>query len=163
MNPNSGGNGNGIIERRRRAIGIILAERPTISQRELMEVLEKQADIVNPRTGAAYCLGTINNDLQAIKRGWMERAYQCYSDWVSEQVAKLDRLEERAWRSNDLAIVLRCIDRRCKLLGLDEPTRLIVDWQQEAREAGLDPAEVFERYIAAAALAQSISSEETGG
>lgn len=30
-----------------------------------------------------------------------------------------------------------CIDRRCRILGLDEPTRLAISWQQEAAKAGV--------------------------
>ena len=30
-----------------------------------------------------------------------------------------------------------CIDKRCKILGLDEPTRLAISWQDEAQKAGI--------------------------
>lgn len=62
-----------------------------------------------------------------------------------------------------LAGIQWCIDRRIKLFGLDEPDRLVVDWKQEAREAGLDPADIFERYVQAAAAALSASEETAGG
>ena len=159
MEPKSRGNGNGIIEKRRRAISIILTERPTISQREIMDILAEQFSLWNPQTDAPYSLGTINNDIQQIKAGWMERAYRAYGDWVAEQVATIERVKEKAFRDGRLDIVLRCVEQICKLLGLYEPTRFVIDWQQEAREAGLDPSDVFERYVQAAATALAADTE----
>ena len=154
-------NGNGIIEERRRLVAAYVARSPKITRRELHERVGQK--VVNPDTGRPFALGTIQNDIDALKALNMERAIQDIGTWIAEQLHGLEELMTDAWARSELAIVLRCMQERAKLLGLNEPTRFEIDWQQEAREAGLDPAEVFERYIAAAALAQSISSEETGG
>lgn len=61
-----------------------------------------------------------------------------------------------------LAGIQWCIDRRIKLFGLDEPDRLVVDWKQEAREAGLDPGDIFERYVQAAAAVLGTGGETAG-
>lgn len=55
-----------------------------------------------------------------------------------------------------------CIERRCKILGVDAATRIdLVDWRDEARRAGLDPADIFERYVQAAYSAITAGTEST--
>lgn len=74
-------------------------------------------------------IGTVNNDLQAIRAEWSERRTQGYDSWVSEEVAKLDSIEQawlpKALKGDDKAVsrVLAIMDRRSKLLGLDQPER----------------------------------------
>lgn len=77
--------------------------------------------------------GLVGKDMQEIRKEWAQRRVQDYDEWVSEEIAKLDALE-RAWLP--LAInsrqpdgvaaqrVLQIIDRRSKLLGLDQPQQL---------------------------------------
>jgi len=151
------GNGNGIIEERRRAIASLLARRPRITRRELQKVIGER--IVNPDTQRPFALQTIQNDIDALKAQNRERAGQEFAVWIGEQLLSLEELMSFAWSKGDLAVVLRCLQERAKLLGLNEPDRLIVDWQQEAREAGLDPSDVFERYVQAAATALSADTE----
>jgi len=122
MNENSRGEGNGIIERRRQAIAGLLIRKPKATQREIHEWIGR--NIVNPETNAPYCLGTINNDLRAIREGWEERAELDYGQWVAEELARIDEVETEAWKRQDLELVLKCSDRRRKLLGLDKPSRI---------------------------------------
>jgi len=57
-----------------------------------------------------------------------------------------------------------CIERRCKILGVDAATRIdLVDWRDEARRAGLDPADLFERYVQAAYTAITAGNGEAEG
>jgi hypothetical protein len=153
------GNGNGIIEKRRRMVASLLARQPRISRRELQEQVGKK--LVNPDTGNPFALGTIQNDIDALKTQNRERAGQQFSVWIGEQLLGLEELMTEAWHRGDLTIVLRCMQERAKLLGLNEPDRLVVDWQQEAREAGLNPSDVFERYVQAAAVALAANTETT--
>ncbi|MHC4748349.1 MAG: hypothetical protein ACYTFW_00610 [Planctomycetota bacterium] len=47
-----------------------------------------------------------------------------------------------------LQMIDKCIERRCKILGLEAPSRHeIRDWRKEAEKAGFDPAEVFENMV----------------
>jgi len=151
------GNGNGIIEKRRRMVASLLARQPRISRRDLQERVGKK--LVNPDTGSPFALGTIQNDIDALKAENRERAGQEFAVWIAEQLLAIEELMTHAWARGDLAIALRCIQERAKLLGLNEPTRFEIDWQQEAREAGLDPSDVFERYVQAAATALAADTE----
>lgn len=75
-------------------------------------------------------VATVNRDLQAVREDWAERRDAAYSSWVAEELAKLDALE-RSWLPRALKVqdadvsavreVLRVMDRRAKLLGLDRP------------------------------------------
>ena len=42
---------------------------------------------------------------------------------------------------------LRVMERRSKLLGLDAPDKLEVDWRREAEDAGIEPSEIFEEMV----------------
>jgi transcriptional regulator with XRE-family HTH domain len=74
-------------------------------------------------------VGTVNSDLQAIRQEWTERRMTDYGDWLSEELAKLDRLElallPLALQGQTAAAdrVLSIMDRRSRLLGLDKPER----------------------------------------
>jgi len=47
-----------------------------------------------------------------------------------------------------LEMIDRCIARRCKILGLEAPSRHeIKDWRIEAEKAGFNPGEVFEAMV----------------
>ena len=50
-----------------------------------------------------------------------------------------------------LAGVQWCIERRCKIIGIDAPTKIDVNWQEEARRDGVDPVSIFEKMVAEAA------------
>jgi hypothetical protein len=76
---------------------------------------------------------------------------------------QVEKIVQRRGQSGDprfLAGVQWCIEKRCKIFGLDAPEKWEVDWRREAEEAGLDPSMVFERYVqaAAAAIAQGQSA-----
>ena len=78
-----------------------------------------------------------------------------------DSVEKTKQAKGQAGDPRFLSGVQWCIERRCKMFGLDEPDRFVVDWRQEAREAGLDPSDVFERYIRAAETALAARTETT--
>jgi hypothetical protein len=70
------------------------------------------------------------------------------------EVARLEMLQTGLWTkatNGDLdAIdrVLKIMDRRSKLLGLDQPTRIdIIDWRSEAERVGINPEDLFEWVI----------------
>lgn len=77
---------------------------------------------------------TITADLKAIRDEWAERRSAAYQEWVAEEIAKLDALE-RAWLPRALSQipdekavtkVLSIMDRRARMLGLDQPERFQV-------------------------------------
>jgi len=110
------GNGNGVLEKRRRLISSMLIRRPNITRRELMDEIGKM--ILNPATGEPFSLGTIQNDIDALKEGWRERAAEDAAAWIAEQLATIDQLQGDAWSQRDYGVVLRCIQERAKLKGL---------------------------------------------
>jgi len=74
-------------------------------------------------------VGTVNSDLQAIRKEWAERRDTSYDDWLAEELAKLDRLERSLL---PLALqgaapvadrILAIMDRRARMMGLDKPAK----------------------------------------
>ena len=51
-----------------------------------------------------------------------------------------------------------CIDKRCKIFGLDAPSRVSINWRDEARMAGIDPDkldhELVDQFVEAAKKGQ---------
>jgi hypothetical protein len=124
-------NGNGIIEYRRRLISRLIVRKPNITHREVVEALGTQ--VRNPATGQPYALSTIHNDIQRIKEVWREKSEQDYGDWVAGELAKLDEAEAEAWSQGRVDYVIRCMERRAKLMGFDKPARHEIkhDWRTE--------------------------------
>ena len=125
---NATANGSDLTEYRRRLIARLLIRKPNITRRELHASLATPDEMGNPRfinkkTGKPYSLGTIQADIDWLKADWRNRAGQDYDDWVAGELAKLDELEAAAWQEKEYIVVLRCMERRAKLKGLDAPTR----------------------------------------
>ena len=108
------------VEQRRLQIAAMLVRKPAITQRQIERVLAANGT-VNPETKAAYSLGTINGDIKAIKREWMERRRQDADEWVAGELAKLDALEELGWQSNSPGVVFKAMEMRGKYLRLFNP------------------------------------------
>ena len=60
----------------------------------------------------------------------------------------------------------RCIDKRMRILGLDAPKTVNVNWRKEAAEAGLDPDktknDLVNEFLTAAATPKDEESREHG-
>jgi len=133
--------------------------------REIAEDLAEKGISVNPDTGEAWTHATIGNDLQALRKQWREDATQSITEHQSLMIAELEEVRRRAWSDGNMPVVLRALQQKAKLLGLDAPTKhAILDWRREAQEIGLDPAAVFERHLedAAAAIAEGVGEPEGG-
>lgn len=71
---------------------------------------------------------TVSRDLHWLRSEWSARARASIEEWVEEELAKLAAMErpllDRAMADGDGSAVdrvLRIMDRRAKLLGLDRP------------------------------------------
>lgn len=106
-----------IAERRERVTVMLLSK---VSQREMARREE-------------VSLGTIWKDIKAIKETWRQRMAENYDAHVAEETAKLDWLERglmaKALTGNKDAVetLLKIMDRRAKLLGLDAPARARIE------------------------------------
>lgn len=76
---------------------------------------------------------TISTDLKAVRDEWAERRDEHYTEWVAEELAKLDALE-KTWLpralsrdADDKALtkVLQIMERRARMLGLDQPEKFL--------------------------------------
>lgn len=86
----------------------------------------------------------VGREVAKIRAGWAERTAAAYQDRIDEEDAKLDWLE-RQWiteaGSDQKAaeLLLKIMDRRARLLGLDKPTRiettLHVDLEEKKQRA----------------------------
>lgn len=124
----------------------ILARRSRVAMLRLAHLT--QAEIAQQ---VGVSVGTVNGDLKAIRDEWAERAATSFEDWVTEELAKLDRLERamlhQALQGNGAATekVLSIMDRRAKMLGLNKPdkvehthiTRDLIEAEIERLEAEL--------------------------
>lgn len=103
-----------IAQRREKVADLIRAH---VSYREIARVL-------------GVGLGTVGDDVKAIKAMYAARSAEAYEARVAEEDAKLDFLERihfpavakgEKWASE---FYLRIMDRRSKLHGLDQPARV---------------------------------------
>ena len=126
---------------RRRNVATLLLRR--ISQREIARLLQ-------------ISTGTVSTDLKAIREEWKAEARVVLEDHIARELAVLNT-DEQYWRSQmvtaesmDVRLkmydrVLKIMDRRADMLGLNAPIRLELarmEAEKFAREYGLDAAEL---------------------
>lgn len=99
-----------------------------LTQREIVRALERQ-NIVNPKTGAPYSLGTINADLQALEEEWEEAALEARSKKKAKTAAELRELKRAAYADRDYKLVGEIIKQERQLFSLDDPIEVNVKGQ----------------------------------
>ena len=125
-----------LIQKRREKVARFRLQGLSIREIALALVDEK---IINPDTQKPFEVGTIHSDLEAMKTEWATNAARDASEFIAEELSKLIELEKTAWSQKRLDIVLRCMERRAKLMGLDKPTSHVVDIPGLKGYIGLSP------------------------
>ena len=120
------GNEDPVILCRREAVGH-LAARGMTSRAITAALGEMDPPILNPGTGKPFTKSMIGYDIVAIKKQWREDAKQAIGEHVAEQLAIIREVQRKAWAKDDLELVLKCMDRIGKLLGLNAPERSTID------------------------------------
>ncbi len=87
--------------------------------------------------GMATALGvnrnTITADIKAIREEWKHDRSGAYERYAAEEVPKLDMLEHALWTKamagsgEAVERILMIMERRARLLGLDEPAKLRIN------------------------------------
>lgn len=96
-----------------------------MTQREIVNALAVPpgAGGLGGGPGIDVSLATVNNDIKAMRKKWKERADQSTDEWMRDEIAKLDELERQAWISKKYELVLKIMNRRSKMLGMDAPIK----------------------------------------
>ena len=136
------------MERRRTMVSGLLLR--GLTQREIQSALSGKGGIRNG-DGKPWSIGTVNRDVQAVKLAWQREYAADYHEHVARMLMEYREVRRQAWRDKDLGTVLKCCVLECKLLGLDRPDRLEIEWRKEAQDAGYDAAVVFEELVQQAA------------
>lgn len=111
-------------------------------------------DELNARQDVTYTLSSkqVWYDLRLIRERWVKSGLRDFDRAQAQELERIDRLEQEhwaAWRMVDptdrtapsyLAGVMKCIERRCKILGLDAPEK-----QQLSGEVGMFDLAEWER------------------
>lgn len=116
-------------------------------------------------------VGTIARDVRLIIDHWRKEQVEDVDSWLQVQLRRLDTMLNAIWNSvlsGDLKAAdtaLRIIERQSKLLGLDRLERSIVDWREEAQNAGINPDAAYQQAVAAivANLAAGNRPDDTRG
>lgn len=119
---------------------------------------------------------TVSRDLKLIQEQWRQSAISDMGEVKQRELEKIDLIEYEAWQAwlrsqadaittNEfdgnkstntknqygdprfLAQIERCIELRCKILGINAPTKIEVNWQQELENQGIDASAIFNRLV----------------
>lgn len=126
------------------------------TQWEIVKALPKMG-VLNSK-GEPWSIATINRDIKAVRQEWRNQYAKTFDEHVSNVLAEIKEVRREAWCTQDYELVLKCCDRECKLLGLDKPGKLIVDWREEAKAAGVNAGDIFESIVAE--FAESITASD---
>lgn len=130
------------IDRRREVASLRLRG---LSIAEIASKLAEKPEFCNPRTGKPYSTVTIHNDLVALRDEWRAESLRDIAIHKAIQLAEIREARREAWKRSDLNMVSKFLQQEINLLGTDAPIRIA--WEEEARAAGLDPAELFEKLV----------------
>lgn len=119
------------IEHRRMLVAVLL-----LSAKSYSQIRGALAGLDDP---IVVSHGTIVNDVGQIRKEWRDARLATYSDHIDQQVALLDQMQGRlvpsalAAKPNLWAIdrILAIMDRKAKLLGLDQPSKVEVSMKIE--------------------------------
>lgn len=121
-----------------------IAERLLIhnmTQQEIADALA-EAGLVNPRSGKAWSVGTINNDVKALRKQWESDAARDYDQYVVVQLAKIQAAQMRAWEKGDLTNYNRLLELEIKLTGTGQ--REMINQNDDSAGNGWDIYEVLD-------------------
>lgn len=120
---------------------------------------------------------TVTADLKIIQARWRESALVDINEARQIEMARIDQLEREYWRAWENSLrdkitaytnnqrgnsgkkeqqfgdprylqgVQWCIEKRCKILGIDAPDKIEINWQSEFQSIGFDPSEEFEKLV----------------
>lgn len=108
---------------RRRRVAQLLVRRPRITVREIRRALFKDGHF-NPETEEPWSVGTIQKDVEAVRKEAREEMRKSADEWRAKELRRLQQLQQEAWDEGNHKLVLRCMKRRAKMLGLDEPEQV---------------------------------------
>jgi hypothetical protein len=118
-----------IIDNRRRLVASCrLRQKATV--RQICVLLEQQG-VVNPESGKAWTIGTIQGDIQFLRKQWREEAQKDIAEIRSKQFAEYEELKQEAWKQKDLNLVLTALRQESKLLGSDAPQNIELTIKKE--------------------------------
>ena len=107
---------------RRQKVAQLLVRRPRITVRQMQTALLKSGHY-NPRTDEKWSRQTVQNDIEHVREQARENMDRGANEWRAIELDRLQELQKEAWDEGDRDLVLRCMKRRAKLLGLDAPEK----------------------------------------
>lgn len=121
---------------------------------------------------------TVSRDLKFIQEQWRQSAITDMNEVKQRELEKIDLIEYEAWQAwlrsqtdaittNEfdgnkstskknqygdprfLAQIERCIELRCKILGINAPEKIeVIDWQGKLESHGYDASAIYNQLIA---------------
>ena len=91
-----------------------------LTVRETKIFLEAQG-IKNPQTGKPFNLGTNHRDLVELTDEWKATAAGAIDDHKARILAELLEVKRAAWQKKNFTAIIQCLERECKILGIDSP------------------------------------------
>lgn len=105
-----------------------------MSQREIVAALER-LQLVNPKTGRPFSLGTVNSDLKRLEAEWLEAALRDRAELRARKLAELQELKRLAWGQQNHRLVLDLLKEEARLMALYKLGEVNVNFQQNTLEA----------------------------
>jgi hypothetical protein len=122
---------------RRRAVTSLLLRRGA-SVAEVHRSLEADPRLWNHTVSppSPWSYRTVAQDVRWLTAQWRLEASNQLAEALSRQLAELAELKAAAWQKGRLSVVLGCLDREAKLLGLARPrSDTELPWQYPDRQS----------------------------
>lgn len=139
---------NDLIQERRELVASLRLQ--GFTERRIIATLTA-AGKVNPDTGAAWNVATIHGDLVELRKEWRKRAAEKIEVVFADELQKLAEVERILFSEKRYDLVLKCMEQRAKMLGMNKPVAIDVtsggqpvkgyvsispeDWDRKPQEA----------------------------
>lgn len=122
-----------------------------------------KSTLINFNEAVAKELAKVDNLERVYWESW-ERSLKNFKSKTTKTPTKLGtqkttKVEERVGSVQFLQGVQWCIEKRCKLLGLDAPERLQIDWRETLPD-GIEPHDVTEQFSELMKLASNATNDQ---
>jgi DNA-binding transcriptional MerR regulator len=97
-----------------------------LSLEEIQEALAKKG-YLNPKTGKPYSHVAVYNDLELVKKRWVDYQLLKHEEHVAKQLEELAFIKKAALGKEDLGNYIKALQHEAKLLGLESQHHSTVD------------------------------------
>ncbi|MCR9292057.1 MAG: hypothetical protein NXI32_05010 [bacterium] len=91
---------------------------------EIQEMLTAEGIVNHDRGGKPFSRAMISKDVKVIRETWAKKVLADSQEYYGRLLAEIQELKKASWSRGNHELVLKCLEREARMLGLDKPIKL---------------------------------------